>query len=71
MLWDSSNSSTTTGLQETYRDLAMEVDASYHDVADQQSNVLELVESTEGKGKAVYTKPTAKGNGSKDGMVKN
>ena len=68
MLADPSSSSTTTALQGI--STAVEVDASYHE-ASRQSNVLELVESTEGKAKAVYTKSTAKGNGGKDGMVKN
>ena len=70
MLANPSSSSTTTAPQRTSRDHTVEVDASYHE-ASRQSNVLELVESTEGKAKAVYTKPTAKGNGGKDGMVKN
>ena len=70
MLGDPSSSSTTTALQVTSRDPAVEVDASY-DVAAQLDKVLKLVESTEDKGKPVYTKPPAKGNGGKDGMVKN
>ena len=70
MLADPSSSSTTTAPQETSRDPAVEVDASY-DVADQPDEVFKLAESTEVKGKPVYTASTTEGNGSKDGMVKN
>ena len=71
MLGDPSSSSTTTAPQGTSRDPAMEDDAPYDEAA-QLDKVLKLVESTGDEGKAVFTKPTAKGNGSKDGIpVKN
>ena len=70
MLANPSSSSTTTAPQGTSRDHTVEVDASYHE-ASRQSDVSELAESTDDKGKAVYMEPPVKGNGGKDGMVKN
>ena len=59
MLANPSSSSTTTAPQGTSRDPAV-VDASYHE-ASRQSDVPELAESTDDKGKAVYMEPPVKG----------